>query len=501
GTFQCQMGMPQCVGGIGPQTETCNGIDDDCDGVIDDNIPGVGNACYTAGPPSNCNLSASPPTCNGICRPGQLVCDSAMMRLVCQGRSAPQPERCTGLDDACNGIVDDGFNVGGTCTVMYGTCPSMGRFVCLPDGSGTTCNAPPVSSSNEVCDGIDNNCDGVADEPNQIWPCPTSAPDPAGCICPSGRSCGNVTDLPLCYCPPQCGLAVGECRPGHLQAIAGTRQCVGGTHPMPEICDGLDNNCNGIVDDNPVGEGDSCFTFTGPNGMPLSTSPPSTCRPGHKHCENMAGTCSFACLGQIGPSPEICAGLENDCDGMVENGPQMCPLAYTCLGGTCQPNCQMQEFPCSADRRCVDPQTGNECMPVRTDCVCVPNLCLFANCDSSTQDCIIENNMARCRDRCPPGKCTPPPVCHTAHGQLVDCHATGCRQGQVRVGNPGSCQDDPCSGRTCDPGQFCQDGNCVSLCMNVMCPQGQICIAGNCRPDRCAGVHCMPGYLCNPDTG
>jgi hypothetical protein len=426
------------------------------------------------------------------------VCQNGMMQ--CQGQIGPRTEVCNGQDDDCNGIIDDGFNVGGTCTVMYGTCPSMGRLICRPDGTGTTCNAPPVSSSPEVCDGIDNNCDGVADEPSQIWPCPTSAPNPTGCICPTGRSCGTVADLQFCYCPPQCGLAVGECLPGHLECNNGTQSCVGGTQPQPEICNCLDDNCNGIVDDNPIGEGDSCFTFTGPGGMPLSTMSPSTCRPGHKHCEQMGGTCDFACVGEIGPSPEICDGLDNDCDGMVDNG-AICPLRYTCISGQCQPNCQISEFPCTADRRCVDPASGSECSPPRTDCVCVPNLCLNANCDRATQDCIIQNGMAQCRDRCPPGKCTAPTTCVPATGQCVDCFTTGCPQGQVCVGSPGSCEPDPCANVMCNPGEFCQGGNCLNLCANVTCPTGEVCVAGNCRMSRCEGVQCQPGFLCNPDTG
>ena len=520
GSFQCVSGSVQCTGSTGPMPETCNGIDDDCDGVIDDNVPGAGNPCYTAGPSSNCNLTANPPRCNGQCRPGQLVCSGGAMS--CQGQIGPSTELCNGLDDDCDGVVDNGFNVGGPCTVMFGSCPSMGTLVCTPNGQGTVCNAPPVSSSPEICDGIDNNCDGVADEPNQIWPCPTSAPNPANCICPTGRSCGNTADLAFCYCPPQCGLSVGECLPGHLECQSGQQLCVGGTQPQPEICNCLDDNCNGIVDDNPMGEGDSCpptdsahtcnsagvgcradeqcDTATG-NCIVTHVTPPSTCRNGHKHCQSTGtNTCGFVCEGAVDPTPEICDGLDNDCDGVIDNGAQ-CPPMYSCISGSCQPNCQISEFPCTADRRCIDPSTGSECSPPRTNCVCLPNLCANANCDPATQNCIILNGMAQCVDRCPAGHCTAPLQCDPSTGMCLDCYSSQftCPTGQICIDNPGHCVPDPCANITCNAGEVCSNGQCIPSC-NPPCPANEVCGAdGQCHMSPCP--QCAVGEVCNPATG
>jgi hypothetical protein len=211
------------------------------------------------------------------------------------------------------------------------------------------------------------------------------------------------------------------------------------------VCNCRDDNCNGVVDDNPMGEGETCRTFA----AGLQVTPPSTCREGHKHCEE--STCDFACVNEIGPSPEICDGLDNDCDGVVDNQAP-CPPSFTCLQGQCQPNCHVGEFPCTAGRRCIDVTTGNDCSPARADCVCESNLCQTAGCDPATQDCFIMNNAATCRDRCPPDRCTAPQTCDPATGRCVDCHTLGCDPGQVCVGSPGQCQPDPCANVTCNPG-------------------------------------------------
>ncbi len=97
GMMKCVEGELQACNAPSPKLETCNGIDDDCDGIVD-NSPAV-EFCYTG---AQTDLTAT----NSPCRPGILRCE--MARKVCRGQVLPVGEVCNGLDDDCDGVVDDG---------------------------------------------------------------------------------------------------------------------------------------------------------------------------------------------------------------------------------------------------------------------------------------------------------------------------------------------------------------------------------------------------------
>lgn len=122
--------------GCNPTAEICNGVDDDCDEVIDEDLPTV-----------DCGVGA----CARVV-PGCIGGAPAMCMPF-----GPSGETCNGIDDDCNGTVDDNLMPQmcgvGECAAVGGSCNNGVPVACMP-GAGIT----------EVCNGKDDNCDGTVDE-------------------------------------------------------------------------------------------------------------------------------------------------------------------------------------------------------------------------------------------------------------------------------------------------------------------------------------------------
>jgi len=157
------------------------------------------------------------------------------------------PEVCDGIDNDCNGVTDDGL---GSSTCGVGLCQ---RTVdnCI---AGVPQSCVPGSPSTEVCDGGDNDCNGMTDEGLGVISCGTG----------------------------QCANTVQSC-------VMGNPQVCTPLSPSTEVCDGVDNNCNGVTDDG-----------TAVSSCPMRANATSTCN---------AGNCGFVCS----------AGFQ-DCDGSPANG-------------------------------------------------------------------------------------------------------------------------------------------------------------------------------------
>lgn len=74
------------------------------------------------------------------------------------------PELCNGRDDNCDGRTDEGFALGDACTVGIGACARRGKTICTADGAGPHCDQTPGAPTAELCDDLDNDCDGKTDE-------------------------------------------------------------------------------------------------------------------------------------------------------------------------------------------------------------------------------------------------------------------------------------------------------------------------------------------------
>ncbi|MEE2757823.1 MAG: MopE-related protein, partial [Myxococcota bacterium] len=130
--------------------EVCNDVDDDCDGHIDEGIPGVGDSCP---------LNTPTPCRRGVLRcqgDGQLTCQPVDV--------APQVERCNGLDDDCDGQVDEhAVGSGEPCDLIgLGRC-QIAQRQCIAPGE-LVCQAVADPAAQELCNGLDDDCDGRIDE-------------------------------------------------------------------------------------------------------------------------------------------------------------------------------------------------------------------------------------------------------------------------------------------------------------------------------------------------
>ena len=220
----------------------------------------------------------------------------------------------------------------------------------------------------------------------------------------------------------------------------------------------------------------SGLTCAGGN-QPCDTGQLGACSVGHTDCAGEGET--PVCRPTIQKGAETCDNVDNDCDGVIDNGMGLCPNPDKpiCFQGTCVGTCLGGEFPCPAGLNCDD--TGH----------CADPICAAVSCMPGTA-C----RNGKCVDPCDGAVCPYGKLCQL--GQCVDpCAGVACPAD--RVCDKGLCLSN-CSCRGCETGLSCAaDGRCVdSACATVVCPADKVCKAGTCI-DRCAGVTCPMNGTCS----
>ena len=260
---ECSLGKTECnedievicVGYVKPALEECNEKDDDCDGLIDNGISwdkdedGF-NSLSSCLNPSDCDDN------NEKVHP-------------------EHQEVCDGIDNNCDAKIDDIEPVecwtGGTDAILDGSAPcKTGRMTCT-EGSWTNCE-DQVLDELERCDGVDNNCNGIIDD------------DPVELQSLNQRMCGYND--------------IGICSYGMEYCVEGDIKCFDAVMPMNEVCNDLDDDCDGAKDEN------------------LFQPCESICGPGMEKC--IGGRWGFCDAPQ--PSTELCDEIDNDCDGEIDEG-------------------------------------------------------------------------------------------------------------------------------------------------------------------------------------
>ncbi len=160
-----------CTGsGSAATTEACDGLDNTCDGNIDETCPctpGASRSCYS-GPAMTSG--------RGICRGGNQVCSGAGRWGSCTGEVTPGAETCDGMDRNCDGSTTEGCgcavgttracNTGATASIGLGICRA-GMQVCATVASGGTdwgaCTGEVFPAAERCDNAIDDDCNGLAD--------------------------------------------------------------------------------------------------------------------------------------------------------------------------------------------------------------------------------------------------------------------------------------------------------------------------------------------------
>ncbi|MGK4000294.1 MopE-related protein [Sorangium sp. So ce1024] len=223
----------------------------------------------------------------------------------------------------------------------------------------------------------------------------------------------------------------------------------------------------------------SGLTCTG-GGEPCDTGLPGVCAPGMTQC----AASGLTCQGLVPSSQEICDGLDNDCNGVTDEG-DLCPADHVCDRGVCVQACGRGEFVCPADRSCNDAGFCVEPACAEVSCdegeVCVGGQCR-APCDGIVCPFPTVCRVGVCVDPCSNVTCEGGTVCDGGVCK-PSCPCTPCPSGRACEEETGLCRESACVGVTCPAGQRCDAGACVDACAGAVCPSGQVCAGGACVDD------------------
>jgi len=281
--------------------EVCDGIDNDCDGLTDEEVTTTFYADTDGdgfGDPDSAIEACEAP--EGYVPNGN-DCDDT------SDENYPSaPERCDGVDNDCDGSIDedvtttfyadtDGDGFGDPDTAVEDCDPATGYVADSTDCDDSNADANPGEV--EVCDEVDNDCNGLTDEGVTT----TYYVDADGDLYGLADDTTEACDLPAGHAevPGDCDDTAAAVNPGEV-----------------EVCNEIDDNCDGSVDE---GVTTTYYADTDSDGYGDSSASTEACSAPSGHVSDDTDCDDSEALANPGEA-EVCDSIDNDCDGSVDEG-------------------------------------------------------------------------------------------------------------------------------------------------------------------------------------
>ncbi len=372
GSYTCTDSVKTCTDATSNNVESCNGVDDDCNPATADGA----DATWLG------------TTCDGVdtdlCKEGEYICQDG--NQTCNDTTADNVELCNGTDDDCNPATADGSQESWLNDVCDGPDDDLceeGVYVC--SGGSQTCTDTSTSSL-ELCDGLDNDCNpATPDGADASWlgtACDGADSDlckEGSYICNNGsQTCNDTTGDTLDLCngsDDDCNPATADgadaswlgdpcdgpdsdlCQEGGFICSGGSKTCGDNTGDSLDLCNGVDDDCNPATADGT----DATWL-----GDPCDGPDTDLCQEGSFICDGGSKTCNDA----TGNTLDLCNGADDDCNPATADGADASWLGDTCDGSDTD-LCHEGVYTCSGGSQSCSDTSGNNaeiCNGVDDDC-------------------------------------------------------------------------------------------------------------------------------------
>ncbi|MBM4365891.1 MAG: putative metal-binding motif-containing protein [Deltaproteobacteria bacterium] len=290
-------------------TEVCDGIDNDCNGTVDD---GVGTTYYADADKDSFGDPVSATVyCEGD-EPTGYVLDNTDCDDSTAAAFPGNLEICDTIDNDCDGSVDEDVTTTYYADLDddgYGDASMPGEACALPTGYAENpddCddgNDEVNPGATELCNGIDDNCDGNVDEDSaadaSTWYADADNDtygDAASSTVSCSRPFGHVAD------DTDCDDGNGSVNPG-----------------ATELCNGIDDDCDGNTDEDSAADATTWYADADGDGYGDASNSDVECyQPAGYVTDNT--DCNDTTTAANPAATEVCDGIDNDCDGTADEG-------------------------------------------------------------------------------------------------------------------------------------------------------------------------------------